>query len=127
MRYLLGKILLYIFSNSIALFIAAQVVPGFELAADFVSVLTVAAMFTALNIILRPILQFLLSPIILLTLGLAIVALNAFLLYILDFWSEKITIAGTIPLLYATVIVGVVNMVLHFLTHSFPKKASELE
>lgn len=85
----------------------------------------VAAMLTGLNVFIRPILRFILSPIVILTFGLAVIALNSFLLHLLDIWSEKITIAGTVPLLYATVIIGVVNMLLGFLTHSFFRRKAE--
>ena len=125
MRRLAGRILIYVFSNSIALFAAAYFVPGFDMQTDFLSVLIVAGMLTGLNVFIRPILRFLLSPIVILTFGLAVIALNAFLLNLLDIWSERLTIAGTVPLLYATVIIGVVNMLLGFLTHSFFRRKAE--
>lgn len=125
MSRLIGRIFVYIFSNAIALFAAAYFVTGFGLQTDFLSVLIAAAMLTGLNVFLRPILRFILSPLVILTFGLAVIALNAFMLHLLDIWSERLTIAGTVPLLYATVIIGVVNMFLGFLTHPFFRRRSE--
>lgn len=109
---LIAKLVIYVFINAVALVAASYFVAGFELQSDFVSVLTVAALLTFIHLILRPPLRLLLSPIIVLTFGLAAVALNAFLLHLLDIWSQNLTITGTLPLFYATLIVGVVNVVL---------------
>lgn len=109
---LLAKLLVYVFINAIALVAASRLVAGFELQSDFTSVLTVAALLTAIHLVVRPPLHLLLSPLIVLTFGLAAIALNAFLLHLLDIWSTKLTITGTLPLFYATLIVGVVNIVL---------------
>ncbi len=118
MRFLV-RLVLYVCANAVALVVASRVVAGFELQGDYISVLGAAVLLTILHLILRPILRFLISPLVLLTFGFAVIALNAFLLHLLDIWSAHVTITGTLPLLYATIIVGLVNMALGILGWPF--------
>ena len=48
------------------------------------------------------------------TVGLIVV--NAFILYLLDILSQNLTIDGIPALIYASVIIGLVNFVFHFAT-----------
>jgi len=49
-----------------------------------------------------------------LTLGFAVFLINAFMLYLLDKFLTNITITGMIPLVYATLIISLVNIVINF-------------
>jgi putative membrane protein len=109
-----SKIILAFISSAIALWAAAYFVSGFELSFDLKPFLTVTAIFTVLNVFLRPVLKLIMSPIIILTLGLGIILVNAFVLYLLDFILVEITINGLLSLLYATLIISVVNVLTHF-------------
>jgi putative membrane protein len=111
---LVSKIILSVFSNAVALWAAAYFVPGFEMALELKPFLTVVLVLTALNVFLRPILKVILSPVIILTLGVGIILVNAFVLYLLDFILVEITINGLWALLYATLIIGAVNVLVHF-------------
>ncbi len=109
MRFI-GKIIFHIFSNAMALLIAAQFVPGFSVDTGIPSLFIAAAILTAINMLIRPVVKLILGPLIFLTLGLIIIAINALSLYILDTLSASITIQGYIPLLLGTLIVGAVNI-----------------
>jgi putative membrane protein len=111
---LVSKIILSFFSSAIALWAATYFVPGFELSFDLKPFLTVIVVFTALNVFLRPILKLIMSPVIILTLGLGIILVNALVLYLLDFVLVEITINGLSALLYATLIISVINVLIHF-------------
>jgi len=113
MRFV-SKIILSFFSNVIALWAAGYFIPEFEITSDLRSFLIVAAVFTVLNVFLRPILKLIMSPIIILTLGLGVILVNAFVLYLLDFILVEITINGLLALLYATLIIAFVNVLIHF-------------
>ena len=112
----LGKLLLSFISNGIALFVAYKLVPGFSIAINLSDFLYVTAVFTLINLVMRPILKLLLGPIIILTLGLGLILINMLTLYALGFLTAKVAIAGLLPLLYASLIIGVVNFTFHFLT-----------
>lgn len=109
-----GKIIFHVFSNALALFIAAQLIQGFLLGGDIVALFIAALILTVTNALLKPILKLILGPLILLTFGIITIVINAFSLYVLDMLSPAITIQGYIPLLLATLIIGAVNIIAGF-------------
>jgi uncharacterized membrane protein YvlD (DUF360 family) len=54
-----------------------------------------------------------LGPIIILTLGLFNLVINAGLLYIVDKYSQNLTITGLPALAYGTIIITIVNVITH--------------
>ena len=102
-------------SNLIALLVAIRFVQGFEIVSGFDSFFLVAGILTFLNIFIRPLLKLILTPVIVLTFGFATFLINAFILFLLDKFLTNITITGTLPLIYATIIISLVNIVIHFL------------
>ena len=116
---LIGRFIFHIFSNAIALLVAAYFVPGFTFRGDFLAILVTATILTLINIFIKPLFSFFFGPIIILTLGLFSIVINAATLYILDIYSAPLTIQGYLPLLYGTLIVTAVNMVLEFISKRF--------
>ncbi len=111
---LISRLIFSLLSNLTALLVADYFVEGFEIAAGFKQFLIVGAVFTLINFFVKPILKLIFSPIIFITFGLGIIFVNAVVLYLLDFFSDYIKITGILPLLYATLIVGVVNLIIGF-------------
>lgn len=68
-----------------------------------------------INLAVRPFLRLIFSPLILLTMGLALIAVNMLVLYLLDYLLTSITIDGLLPLLLGTLIISAVNVVLRFI------------
>jgi putative membrane protein len=102
--------------NAIGLWAAATYIPGFNLSADIGQLLYLAAVFTVINLILKPILKLILGPIIVLTLGLGLIIINALMLVILDAISNQLTIETIPALLCATILIGVLNFFFHVAT-----------
>lgn len=111
---LIGKIIFSLFANSIALIAASYFVEGFKISLDPQKFLMVAGILTLINLILKPILKLFFGPLIVLTLGIGIVVINTSLIYILDIVSQDVSINGLKPLLFTTLIIGVVNLVVAF-------------
>jgi putative membrane protein len=101
--------LIALVSNAAAIVAAEYFVSGFEVTDDPLGFATVVILFTIANSLILPMLRFILKPLIWLTLGLLAIILNGALIYLVDILSENITISGLIPLLLATIVVGVVN------------------
>lgn len=114
-------LLFSILSNAIALIAAAYFVPGFFLVKSAAAILVAALLFTGLNLVIKPILKVFFGPFILISLGIFLIIINALLLKILDFFSPQLTIEGYLPLLYATIIISVVNFVLTIIGRPFYK------
>lgn len=113
---LIIKILFLFLSNLAAIWTAAYFVVGFSVSSNLGGLIEIAAILTALNLLIKPIIKLILSPIIIITLGLGIILVNGSILYILDFFSDNITITGLAPLLYATLIISIVNFIIHLFT-----------
>lgn len=111
---MLGRLFLSLISNILGILAAAHFVSGFIFSGTFIDLIVAALILTAIHIFIRPVLKFLLGPLIILTLGLFIIVINALTLFILDFASTAITIQGYAPLLIATIIFGAINVLVHF-------------
>jgi putative membrane protein len=110
------RIVVALISNAFALLLAQAIVPGFLLSPNFFDVLILALILAALNFFLKPVLKLIFGPIIVLTLGIGALAINMIIIYILDILSKGITIQGNLllTLLFVSLIVGGVNMVVHW-------------
>lgn len=105
------RIFLLFLSNLAALFAAVYFVKGFEISFSLENFAVVAAIFTFINLLIKPIIKLVLSPIIIITLGIASVFVNVIVLYFLDIISNRITITGIEPLIYATAVIWAVNSI----------------
>ena len=113
------SLLSYFLGNILGLFIANIYIPGFEIITDPKNFAIIALLLTFGNIIVRPILKLIFAPLIWLTLGLFAIAINAFILFAIDFISNLITINGLEALIYSTLIISlsvvITKSTLHFL------------
>ncbi len=66
--------------NTLALYVAVQVVPGVDYEGGPLGLLLVAAIFGLVNAVLRPVLTLLTCPLVLVSLGLFVFVINALLL-----------------------------------------------
>lgn len=103
------------FANFIAFIAASYIVPGFEVTNILQNLLWVVAIFTIINAVIGPIIKSLLTPLIIVTFGLFIIAINAAMLWLLDFLSPYITINGTLSLVYTTLIISFLNVLINIL------------
>lgn len=116
MSKLLKRIVILFISNLIALLAADYFINGLEISKIPGQIIAVTAIFTALNIFIKPVLKIILSPIIIITLGLGILLVNAVILKTLDFLSNNVMIDGIESLFYATLIISGVNIIIAVLT-----------
>lgn len=112
MRWL-AKIIVAIIANAVGLWLANAYIPGFAISGGVKQVLGLALILAVLNFLLKPILKAILGPIIVLTLGLGLIAVNAIILYILDLLSQNLTIQSIPALVWSGVLIGVINFVFH--------------
>jgi putative membrane protein len=112
----LAKIIIAVAVNTFALWAANAYIPGFVVTSNFNQAVIIAVIFSALNLVLKPILKLIFGPVIVLTLGLGIIIVNALILYILDIFSKNLTIETIPTLAYGTILIGLINFVLHLAT-----------
>ncbi|MDP3725541.1 MAG: phage holin family protein [Nanoarchaeota archaeon] len=109
---LVSHIILHLAANALAILAADYFIKGFSFAGNFKDLMIAALALTAINTFLRPIVRLVLSPFILLTLGLLSIVINAAILRILDIFQNPLTIEGYKTLLLSTLIISAANMML---------------
>ena len=111
---LISHFIFSFFSNFVALLIAGNFISGFEISDNLANLAIAAVIFMLLNTFIRPLIKMIFSPLVILTLGLFTLVINAGMLYLLDIVSENVTIRGTESLIYGTLLIVGVNFLLHF-------------
>jgi putative membrane protein len=100
-------------SNIVALFVAAWIVPGVGYGDDFWVLFIAALIFTVVNMFVRPIVILLALPAVVLTLGLALVLINTFMLYLTDWIVPSFETGSFWSTLGAAIIVSIVNLIIN--------------
>ena len=120
MHWLKGIVI--ILGNALALWLANRWVPGFVINATLLQLIVIGLILAILNFLLKPVLTLVLGPVILITLGLGVIIVNAIILELLsflaahlDFLHGSITIQSIPALFLATIIVSVINFVIHLI------------
>ncbi len=104
------NLVIRIFVNAVALWAAAQLVGGIDLAEAFWPVVLVAAVFGLINALLRPIVLFLSLPLVILTLGLFTLVVNALMLLLTAALVDALRVEGFIAALLGSVVISAVSL-----------------
>ena len=100
-----------LFINAIAFYVAAYLIPGFFIS-GFAPLVVAAVVWGLLTLILKPILVILTLPINILSLGLFTFVINALLLLLLAKIVPGFTIANFSTALLASIVLSLVNLLL---------------
>lgn len=106
------SIIVRLFSNSIALAIANWLVPGFVVNGGLKGFVIAGVVLGLLNLIVKPILKFISTPIIILTLGIFSLIINGFLLWLVSYLLDFVSIQTAGALIWSTIIITLANVVL---------------
>jgi putative membrane protein len=110
------SLLLHWILNAAALWVAAALIPGLDFNGGPGRLLLVAAVFGIVNSTLRPLLTILTCPLIVLTLGLFTLVINALMLlvtgWLSESWNLGFTVSGFWAAFFGGLAVGLVSMVL---------------
>ena len=114
---LIGRFIFHIFSNAIAILIAANLVAGFIFNGDLVALAITALVLTIINTFVRPLVKLVLGPLLVITFGLFSIIINAVSIFLVPYllnalgFGSPIVIEGYLPLLIATLIISGVNLI----------------
>jgi putative membrane protein len=110
------SVLLHWILNAAALWVAAVIIPGLDFTGGPGKLLLVAAVFGIVNSTLRPLLTILTCPLIVLTLGLFTLVINALMLlvtgWLSESWNLGFAVSGFWAAFFGGLVVGLVSMVL---------------
>ena len=100
-----------IFGNSLALYSASWFVTGFVFIGGIKEYAVAGVVLGLLNLLVKPVLKMISLPVIILTLGLFTVVINALLLWAVDYIFDFIEISDIMTLVWATIVISIVNMI----------------
>ena len=106
------KLLIRLVINAVALWLAALIVDGISLDGSVFQVLFVALIFGLINALIKPLLKLISAPLIIFTLGLFTLLINAFLLWFTSLLTDVLTVDGFWAALLGALIVSLVSWVL---------------
>jgi putative membrane protein len=110
-----GTFLTRTIAAGLGLLVAISIVPGIQFAGSAGQFIILALIFGAVNAVIRPILKFLSCPLVLLTLGLFILIINALMLLITQSLAQTIGIAFTVDgfgsAVIGAIIVSIVSII----------------
>ena len=113
------SLLLHWLLNAAALWTAAWLLPGLDFRGSLGQLLLVAAVFGIVNSLVRPILTVLTCPLLVVTLGLFTLVINALMLLLTGALSERwglgFTVSGFWAAFFGGLVVGLVSVLLSLL------------
>jgi len=109
------RLIIRILVNAAALWVAAQIVTGIELSGSIWAILLVALIFGVINAIIKPIVKLFSLPILVVTLGLFALVINAAMLALTAALTDNLSVDGFIPALLGALVISVVGAVLNAL------------
>lgn len=101
-----------LFINAVALWGAAYLVEGIELSESFWGVILVAGLFGLVNALIKPVVTLLTLPLLILTLGLLTLVINAGMLLLTDALTRQLEVEGFIPALLGALVISLVSLLL---------------
>ncbi|MDA3815368.1 MAG: phage holin family protein [Patescibacteria group bacterium] len=104
-----SKIAILIFSNSLAIFVAAKIVDGIEIETSWKNYLIAGALLGIVNTFIRPVIKLLSLPFIIITLGFFTIVINVALLFIVSFIIPTFNIEGIFAAFWGVLIISIVN------------------
>ena len=106
------KVLTRILITGVAVFLAVATVPGLE-ADSLTAGIAAVLVLTILNVLIRPILFVLTLPLIVFTLGLFLIVLNALLLELTAYLVKGFSVSGFWPAVGGALIISLVSTILN--------------
>lgn len=101
---------------ALSFWIATEIVDGINVADGLWNHLWVAALFGITNALIGSLVRLIALPFVILSLGLALIVINAAMLLLVDRFSDVLTIDGFLPALLGSLVISIVSTVLGALT-----------
>jgi len=116
---ILSRFIAQVLINALALLAVFYLVPETKFTGTWVQLLEVALVLGVLNFLVKPVLKLFLGPLIILTLGLFSLVLNAIIIWVVvQLFPVLLIIPWGWPLAWSTIIISVINFSLHLLARS---------
>ena len=104
------NLIIRLFVNAVALWVAARLVDGIDLSGEFAPVLLVAAVFGLVNTLLKPLIMLLSLPFVILTLGLFTLVVNALMLMLTAALVASLSVTDFLAALWGSLLISLVSL-----------------
>ncbi len=111
----IGHFTIQFLSGIFGILACSRWLSGFSFSGTLVDLLEISLVLALFNIIGKPILKLILGPFVILTFGLIIIFINAFGLWLVSHYFSSLTISFGLPLIYATIIFGIISSSIYLL------------
>ncbi|MFV0541716.1 MAG: phage holin family protein [Aestuariibaculum sp.] len=111
------KLIIRILLNAIMVFVLAEILPGINIT-GYLAAIVVAVVISLLNILVKPILVVLTFPITVITFGLFMLFINAFIIYIADVLIDSFSVSSIWMALLFSLLLSIIQSI----TYSFLNK-----
>ena len=105
------KLILRFLVIAAAVWLVSLYVPGVVVREGIDSYLIIALIFAAVNLLVKPVLKLLSVPLLVLTLGLFLVVINALMFGLTALLTERLDVSGVGPAVIASLVISVVTWV----------------
>ena len=113
MRYLILRWVIL----AVAIGVTAWLLPGLQVSGGLWGLIIVAAVFGLVNAVVRPIVALFTCPLIILTLGLFLLVINALMLSLTAWLTPFLSVSGFWTTFFASLIISIISAVLATLLH----------
>ena len=107
---LMQNLIIRLFINAVALWVAARLVAGIDLSGEFAPVFLVAAVFGLVNTLLKPLIMLLSLPFVILTLGLFTLVVNALMLLLTAALVASLSVTDFLAALWGSLLISLVSL-----------------
>jgi putative membrane protein len=108
-----------ILGNILAIYVAYRLIPGVIINGGLREFILGGALLGLLNMTVRPFLRFVSMPLIILSLGIFALVINAALIWLVDFVFDFVRIQSLWSLFWATIIITIINVIVSLISKSF--------
>lgn len=103
------RALVQVVVNGLAVWLAAELVPGIIYTGDVLYLLLAGLVIGLLNLLVKPIVTFFSFPFILITLGLFYLVINGLILLLADAFLDQLAVEGCLPAILGGFIIALCN------------------
>ena len=104
------NLIIRLFVNAVALWVAARLVDGIDLSGEFAPVFLVAAVFGFVNTLLKPLIMLVSLPFVILTLGLFTLVVNALMLMLTAALMASLSVTDFLAALWGSLLISLVSL-----------------
>ncbi len=105
----MGNFLLRVVANGVGLYAATMLVTGFAVQGGFNEFALAALVLAILNMFVKPLLKLVSFPLIIITLGLFTIVINALILWLVTYVFSFVIVSGWLALLLASLVIAAAN------------------